>query len=298
MKENLTSELRNRIASALDTGVCSTDDEEFITNEIEKALKVRSLTMEDAKAIFHKLDLISSVPNSLQIGLQNHKKKEENEKRWHSFLYEINNKDNQGHNYRYSHEDLVKRAKANSKRYIGNNVTDFSDWVFSLYIRRNEFSQIEGKLGEIEREALISERIKKRLNIPEWNDWELKYRDTLDGKSKVFIISNLLINSKPLRGKPDLIFRNKTSGEILIIDIKISNYPIPNNGWPNLKAQLWAYSHIDEYRLATNITLIGEIWGRNGKISYRRTVKWKSNDEQLVKENMELFELYRSLPNF
>lgn len=298
MKQNLTSELRDRIGSALNSGVCSTEDENFIIIEIEKALMDGLLTMSDARAIFHKFDLVSIIPNNLQIGLQNYNKKVENDKRWHSFLCEINNNDSQGHLYRHSHEDLIKRAKANPKRYVGNSVTHFSGWIFSLYHRRNELSLIDGRLGEIERETLISERIKKRLDTPEWNNWELKYRDTHDDNSEVFIISNLLINNKPLRGKPDLIFRNKFSGEILIVDIKITNHPIPTNGWPNLRAQLWAYSQIDKYRLEKNISLIGEIWGRDGKVIHRNAIRWNSNDVQFKQENFELFELYRSLPNF
>jgi hypothetical protein len=47
-------------------------------------------------------------------------------------------------------------------------------------------------------------------------------------------------------GKPDLVFREKRSGRILIVEIKATEADIYADGWPNLRAQLWAYSKIDQ----------------------------------------------------
>ncbi len=51
-------------------------------------------------------------------------------------------------------------------------------------------------------------------------------------------------------GRPDLVFKHKKTGEVLIVEIKVTDAEIPDGGWPNLRAQLWAYSLADAFATA------------------------------------------------
>lgn len=198
---------------------------------------------------------------------------------------------NFGTEYRFTSDNLQHRAKVYSgieifNRGKGNRVTDFSKWVMSLYLGPpNPSSLAQGK--HIERSVA-------RLAKPsESSGWELIYRDPLDTKPTPLKISRLTFNSEPLWGAPDIVYRNLDTGEILIVERKASDKTIPSNGWPNLKAQLWAYSHIDEFKDAPSITLIGEIWGMNeSKLTRRAVLHWTQIDKDFDAENLELFTLY------
>lgn len=76
-----------------------------------------------------------------------------------------------------------------------------------------------------------------------------------------------------------------------MVEIKISEAPIPDGGWPNLRAQLWAYSKIDKWAQSSDILLVGEIWGSTEGLRLRRAMRWQPLD--LEEENIQLFELYR-----
>jgi hypothetical protein len=92
---------------------------------------------------------------------------------------------------------------------------------------------------------------------------------------------------------PDLVYRNRTTGELVIVERKASDKPIPVNGWPNLRAQLWAYSHIDNFKSAPTISLIGEVWDMvEGRLTRRAVLRWAQADKEFDAENMELFSLY------
>jgi len=190
--------------------------------------------------------------------------------------------------YRFSHESLVTSAKTHRPKKTGTRVTDFSDWVYSLYhANKNEERMAHGKRIE-------QERIRQVIPAPANDSWELRYEGIrTTGISKV--ISTLTVNGQPLKGKPDFVFREKSSGAIVIVEIKASDKEIPSDGWPNLKAQLWAYAHIDEWLNAPTVLLVGEIWwySKIGKISLRGRRRWEHNDEEFNKRNLELFNLYR-----
>jgi hypothetical protein len=61
----------------------------------------------------------------------------------------------------------------------------------------------------------------------------------------------------------------------------------------NLRAQLWAYSQIDEFANAERIVLIGEIWGFvEGYLRRRKVLRWDCEDQRFNSENSDLFMLY------
>ena len=88
------------------------------------------------------------------------------------------------------------------------------------------------------------------------------------------------------------MFREKNTGKVLIVEIKASNAVIPRDGWPNLRAQLWAYSRLDEWRDSPGMLLVGEIWNENGS-QRRGAFGWEAKEAELNRDNQELFNEYR-----
>src|SRR5690606_785060 len=130
--------------------------------------------------------------------------------------------------------------------------TGFTSWIFGLYESRRDARKLE--LGrQLEREVVA-----RRIPVPEHSRWKLEYDGTSRSKQEPLSIPSLLVNGQALRGKPDLVFREKKANRVVIVDIKISNAFIPSDGWPNARAQLWAYSKAD-WR-ASEIILAAEVW--------------------------------------
>jgi hypothetical protein len=203
--------------------------------------------------------------------------------------------------YRYSHEWLVQRASEPIRSLMqagkrhqsrdGNNVTDFTSWIFSLYNKK------------IDKESLMNgqmvERTVARMEaLPGNKEWEVIYEDPLNGEGQIKLISALTVNGRPLKGRPDIVYREKATGKIVVVERKATNHEIPSDGWPNLRAQLWAYAKIDDWVNAPEVILIGEIWGfYAGRVYLRDIRRWVSGEPIFEKTNIELFEMYRTLYN-
>ena len=189
--------------------------------------------------------------------------------------------------YRYTHKQLLIVAKQRKPENIGNRVTDFSGWVFSLYRPKpDKVSLSNGK--KVER------AVARLAPPPSSKEWELIYEDPLSDERQVKTISRLTVRGQPLRGVPDVVFREKATGRILIVERKASNKEIPTDGWPNLRAQLWAYAQIDDWVSAPEVLLVGEIWGfTEDKVYPRAVLTWVRGEPKFERENSQLFELYR-----
>lgn len=208
-------------------------------------------------------------------------------KRWGRYLDDEWEEPHPKFLYRVSHEALVNLAKRSPPQQTGNTVTAFSGWIFSLYLpRRNPKSLADGRRVE----RAIARRF---APIPTNDGWELVFQDPLNEEQEAKEISRLRIHGSSVWGVPDLVFREKATGQIVIVERKASNHEIPSDGWPNLRAQLWAYGQCDEWRNAPAITLVGEIWGFTpDRILLRGTLRWKASDDALCRQNIELFNLY------
>lgn len=79
----------------------------------------------------------------------------------------------------------------------------------------------------------------------------------------VFTIPASTIDGVPLRGCPDLAFRDDVSNVIALLEVKFTLRIVPRNLWPNVWAQLWAYSKIPQFAASQSITAVGEVWGDN-----------------------------------
>jgi|GEM_PF-3267404 len=145
----------------------------------------------------------------------------------------------------------------------------FSQWLYSLYANAygSEQDRAKGKaaekviLEERRRAYVKTDRAVMRKHFP---DWQLKHNGlsvSQSDKPNYFSINDLLVGDEPLRVLPDLIYENRQTGEIIIVEIKHSHMDIPSNLWPNIWGQLWCYAQIQQLRSYPKVTVIGEIWG-------------------------------------
>ncbi len=87
-----------------------------------------------------------------------------------------------------------------------------------------------------------------------------------------FEIPTLSVGGEPLRASPDLVYRHSETKSTVIVEIKFSRRPIPSNLWPNVWAQLWAYSKIPSLTESPTLSVVGEIWGGRTGGTLRRSV--------------------------
>lgn len=258
-------------------------DEELIKNLGDDAL-----TPQDRKYLLEKYfpkGKPASWKTNLKSQWESKKQQEMVERRWGYYLGD-NPAPTDG-NFRISHAELVRRAKAYPPTTRGQSVTDFTKWLYALYRRAPTAYELNhGK--EVEKQ--VSFRVGRILSS---DKWELVFQDPLDGKAVPKKISALTLNGVPLQGVPDVVFRERDTGRILIVERKASNSVVPDDGWPNLKAQLWAYGQADEWRSAPQILLIGEVWADNiYGLHISKILRWNLSDEKFQQENGDLFQIY------
>lgn len=206
---------------------------------------------------------------------------------------------------RFDCERLIERATKRLPSGNRNTVTGFTDWIYGLYgIQRKTQAMMKG----IAAEALIhGARIPKLEN----SGWDLIHcglalpnEPVSKLPRKDFFVSSLAVDGQPLRASPDYVFRERSTTQhstargterIVIVEIKNTAVPVPVDLWPNVRAQLWAYSKIDDFIHASQVILVGEIWGKGGTPGLRRSVTWLRDDSMLEDECSQLFRVYLSL---
>ena len=186
-------------------------------------------------------------------------------------------------------DQLCLAAKKNPPGVFSPTVSAFTDWIFRLYFPPKEnVSLRNGKL--VEREIA-----RRHIPLLTHDRWKLIHDGRGDGSDDGMNISPLAIKNTLMRGSPDLVLREKRTGKILIVELKATNREAPTDGWPNLQAQLWAYSQIDAFQDAPEIILAGEIWGfALPRLTWKRTVRWKKGDVALEQRCTLLFNIYKS----
>jgi hypothetical protein len=193
-----------------------------------------------------------------------------------------------------SAKEFIATARRAPTRNRGGTVSDFSSWIYSLYVKRKLESQlIQGKIDE---KAVLSKKIdisSKNFALTHPFEWTLVHNGiTEDIAQKPYEISSLIVDGRPLRASPDLLFRNGLHTAI-IVEIKSTLHDIPSNLWPNVWAQLWAYSKIDFIRDFNKVVVVGEIWGRYGDVMYlRKSVKNDPRRKNFDDFFQELFNIY------
>jgi hypothetical protein len=194
-----------------------------------------------------------------------------------------------GEPYKYSRSVIKLLAEKRPPSSFTPTVSAFANWIFRIYFPEVDTQRLaRGR-------AVEAEVARRHIPIPKHGTWRLIYDGRGDNDVEPYKISSLAILGQPLSAKPDLIFRNKDSNDILIVELKATGASIPKDGWPNLRAQLWAYSKIDDFLDAPSIILASEIWGFSLPLLLRnRTLRWNAKDFELNSECEELFNIYKS----
>jgi hypothetical protein len=204
-------------------------------------------------------------------------------------------------------DSIGRTARAELPKFRGYNVSNFCDWVYDLH----GVPYSSGALNRgIEGERRVFEN---RVRPPQRLGWQLIHNGmAVDSRTRItdqtaprpssYKISSLSILGEPLSASPDLIFRRqdgpdaKITGveDILILEIKCTDAPLPLDLWPNLRCQLWAYSKIDQFADAAKLYLAAEVWSAIGT-RQRCTVSWRRDDQKYDAECLRLFQAYSSL---
>jgi len=202
--------------------------------------------------------------------------------------------------FRVSTNELIKRASYRRKRdVLKYTVTEYTSWIYSLYLRKASPEQYrKGKQGERE--------IARHLPAFSAKGFDLVYKDPLEKDVIPLKISALQCNNKPLWGTPALVYKDTEKDTLYIIERKtvsinsLIHSGLPSDGWPNLRAQLWAYSHIDKFQSYNKIVLIGEAWIATGLELPKRVGAWRwdKTDNQFEQENTALFKAYGGLKKY
>jgi hypothetical protein len=189
--------------------------------------------------------------------------------------------------------------------------SSFANWVFEItnpYYRKADNSEYAkykseqmkvGKLSHRRIDLFFQQRwAKKNLKCADRSEWDLIYRDTGSPEDRVYKCSYLKIGDKPMRCKPDAVLRHKNTKSILIIEHKtttVSKNFIPHAGWPNIQAQLWCYSWIDEWLSVSDVQLVGWLWHRkDGALisNSEHSFSWNRSDKEHNEYCNDLFKVY------
>lgn len=224
------------------------------------------------------------------------------DQRWKTLLGEVSSR---GIPYRITHQDLMQkiaraeRLRSKEKGVGGNHVSrphtvsDFTDWLYRFYTPpRDDKVLLAGIDGE---RAVVDHREQIKREVPRlgYERWKLKHDGIRRKFDEAFLIPSLTVDGLAIKGVPDLVFKERRTGRILIVELKVSSKDLPSNGWPNLRAQLWAYSRIEQYAAAPEVLLAGEVWSHQlDKPVLRQTYFWRRGDLQLEEECTELFLAY------
>lgn len=164
---------------------------------------------------------------------------------------------------------FLKRARAQRPHHAEATASKFAQWLYSVYADAQGRAQDreEGKQAE---ESIIAARrsayacVDGNVLLGSFPDWRLVHNGMLTAEAAMpeyFTIGDLQVGTEPLRVLPDLIYANRRTGEIIIVEIKHSRMAIPSNLWPNIWGQLWCYAQLEQVRSAPRVTVIGEVWG-------------------------------------
>jgi hypothetical protein len=214
-------------------------------------------------------------------------------------------------NFHLTAKQILDRARQMPPLDPVSTVSGFTSWIYSLYSKDiNYIALKEGADAEDEileaRGDWVSYSEFRNFKFTSWHQLHCGMgTKILEDRRHNFLIPSLKVNGYSLRANPDLVFVHEDTGDIILIEVKFSMAQIPYNLWPNVWAQLWAYSKIPTFENAPQIIAIGEIWGENsGKwkipqlsssIYLRRSVRRNPRCHRFDKFFTNLFAIYSGL---
>ncbi len=206
--------------------------------------------------------------------------------------------------------DFLKNARRQRPSNPGPTASMFSQWLYSLYANAYGDDQDRTK-GRTAEEFILAERRRAYATTDHvtmhkhFPDWRLKHNGLSANQSdrpNYYSINDLLVGGEPLRVLPDLIYENRRTREIIIVEIKHSQMDIPSNLWPNIWGQLWCYAQMQELRDSPSVTVIGEVWGdkyyARGEFQYvylRASVRRNPRAIPYDRFFRTLFDIYRGV---
>ncbi len=187
--------------------------------------------------------------------------------------------------------------------------SSFSDWVFrasneiqSQETEASDYRKKRMEQGKIDHKLIEnfmqSNWVESSIGIGSASNWKLTFADDGRGSIKIFRASRLTVKGKPLRCVPDAVLHNEVTNTFMVIERKTTRRlepQIPTNGWPNVQAQLWCYSWIDDWIDAQEVLLVGQLWRRTinrGKILCKSHSLWKRSNESHQENCAKWFERY------
>lgn len=191
-------------------------------------------------------------------------------------------------------EELARRGTA----------SDFARWVYEKYHPHSASKRADDRKREERMKIGIATHDDiERMRL--WADenvqgnshyWELLYADSHASQSsdRVFLASYLPWNGYPVRCRPDVVLRNKDSGEVVIIERKVTTGGhvrwASDHAYARIRAQLWCYAWIDEWRDAPEVYLVCEWWAAHKKS--KQSPSWRRSDRNLHRNCRDLWEEY------
>jgi hypothetical protein len=97
-----------------------------------------------------------------------------------------------------------------------------------------------------------------------------------------------------MRCRPDLIFEHRTKSAVAIVEYRMTSFSTRSfdpEGYPSDRAQLWCYSHIDDFRDVNELFLVLQFWDAT-TFENKATLAWLRADEALEKEARGYFLKY------
>jgi len=188
--------------------------------------------------------------------------------------------------------EFIRWARRMRPENPQSTASAFSQWIYSLYSSADG-SEDDRERGREAEQAIFEKRLTAYSSVDDHllrsmnSDWELVHNGLHlegDDRPNYFSISDLSVRGHSMRASPDLLYRNRKTSDVVIVEIKNSRMPLPTNLWPNIWAQLWCYSHIDIARSARNLTVIGEVWGEERRKP--RIEEYDDEEDKLTDEEV------------
>lgn len=161
-------------------------------------------------------------------------------------------------------EDFSSRANASA----------FKDWVFyktnpgckqkksTLPISRLQWGKANHRI--IEELRLWCRRGTRNLSPS--HRWDVLHIDAHnDEHTGVFYASRLRLRGEPMSCNPDIVFWDSLNRVIVVVERKMTSKIPPKTGYPNVWAQLWCYSWIDDWEgyRPVDVLLVSQFWIRD-----------------------------------
>jgi len=215
---------------------------------------------------------------------------------------------NPGLPYRKTADEILSALGTAPADQNKSYVSSFSDWVFSKYgattlsaaelnQRAEDEIQIDlarWRFRKLKHQKELDERRESYTKQVAIGGWEVIYKHFGPYEEDALKISALQLNDGScMYGKPDIVLYQKRTRKYLVVEIKSSSVRFPpNDGWPNLRAQLWAYSKADLFEKATEVILGAEVYYHRQIRSYSPTKLAFDNNKSFNDENSRLFSQY------